>query len=125
MADTYRKLVATSHSTDFRAAAEIVEAEIPEPGPREVLVKNRYAAVNATDVNITAGRYAMSADLPIDLGVEAAGTVVAVGDAVEQLDVGDAVVTSTLGGGYREYNLVQAGNAIRVPEPSPEALTGG
>lgn len=123
MADTYRKLVATSYSTDFRAAAEIVEAEIPEPGPREVLVKNRYAAVNATDVNITAGRYALSADLPLDLGVEAAGTVVAVGDSVEQLDVGDAVVTSTLGGGYREYNLVQAGNAIRVPEPSPEALS--
>jgi len=123
MADTYRKLVATSYSTDFRAASEIVEEEIPEPGPHEVVVKNRYAAVNATDVNITAGRYAMSADLPLDLGVEAAGTVVAVGDAVEQLDVGEAVVTSTLGGGYREYNLVQAGNAIRVPEPSPEALS--
>jgi NADPH-dependent curcumin reductase CurA len=123
MPDTYKKLVATSYSTDFRAAAELVEEKIPEPGPHEVVVKNRYAAVNATDVNITAGRYALSADLPLDLGVEAAGTVVAVGPAVEQLDVGDAVVTSTLGGGYREYNLVQAGNAIQVPEPTPEALS--
>lgn len=123
MADTYKKLVATSYSTDFREAADIVEQDVPEPGAHEVLVKNHYAAVNATDVNITAGRYMAGAELPIDLGVEAAGVVVEAGEAVKQLQEGDAVVTSTLGGGYREYNLVPESDAIRVPEPSPEALS--
>lgn len=123
MADTYKKLVATSFSTDFREAAEIVEEDIPTPGPHGVLVRNRYAAVNATDVNISAGRYEMDAELPLDLGVEAAGVVEAVGDKVQQVAPGDAVVTSTLGGGYREYHVVHESNIIQVPTASPEALS--
>lgn len=123
MADHYKKLVATSFSTDFREAAEIVEEEVPEPGPQEVLVRNKYAAVNATDVNISAGRYEPGATPPLELGVEAAGVVVDAGEEVKHLQDGDSVVTSTLGGGYREYNVVHASNVIQVPQPSPEALS--
>lgn len=123
MPDTYKKLVATQRSPDFRAAAEVVEEPIPEPGPHEVVVRNWYAGVNATDVNITAGRYAPGAEPPFDLGAEAAGEVVAVGRDVKHLQAGDAVVTSTLGGGYREYNCVRASNAYKVSEPTPEALS--
>lgn len=123
MADRYKKLVATTFSTDFREAAEVVEEAIPDPGPQEVLVRNKYAAVNATDVNISAGRYEADAELPLDLGVEAAGVVVQVGEEVKHLQPGDAVVTSTLGGGYREFNVLHASNAIQVPRPSPEALS--
>lgn len=123
MPDTYKKLVATSFSTDFRKAADIVEEEIPHPGPHGVLVRNRYAAVNATDVNISAGRYEMDAELPLPLGVEAAGIVAEVGEKVRQVEPGDAVVTSTLGGGYREYHVVHESNIITVPTASPEALS--
>jgi NADPH-dependent curcumin reductase CurA len=123
MAARYKKLVATTFSTDFREAAEIVEVEIPDPRPQEILVRNKYAAVNATDVNISAGRYEADADLPLDLGVEAAGVVVEVGEKVKNFSPGDSVVTSTLGGGYREYNVLHASNAIQVPQPSPEALS--
>ncbi len=123
MADRYKKLVATTFSTDFREAADVVEEPIPDPGPQEILVRNKYAAVNATDVNISAGRYEADADLPLDLGVEAAGVVVTVGEKVKHVEPGDSVVTSTLGGGYREYNVVHSSNAIQVPRPSPEALS--
>ncbi len=123
MAETYKKLVATQWSSDFRTAAEIVEAPIPAPGPHDVVVRNRYAGVNATDVNITAGRYTPGADLPIDLGAEASGRVVAVGTDVKHVQVGDAVVTSTLGGGYREYHCVRVNNTFKVSTPSPEALS--
>ena len=123
MPDTYKKLVATSFSPDFQEAAEIVEEEIPSLASNEVLIKNRYAAVNATDVNITAGRYEPDAEPPLDLGVEAAGVVVDVGSDVSYLSEGDAVITSSLGGGYREYNVERVGNALKVPEASPEALS--
>ena len=123
MANTYKKLVATSFTPQFHEAAEIVEEEIPALASNEVLIKNKYAAVNATDVNITAGRYDPDAAPPLDLGVEAAGVVVDVGADVSSLSEGDAVITSTLGGGYREYNVERVGNAIRVPEASPEALS--
>jgi NADPH-dependent curcumin reductase CurA len=120
---TYRKLIATTLTPHFREAAEIVEEPIPEPGRGEVLVRNLYAGVNATDVNITAGRYSADPELPLDLGAEAAGEVVAVGEAVKNLEEGDAVVTGLLGGGYREYQIVSARHAIPVPEATPEALS--
>ena len=105
---TYKKLVSTAFTTDFRKAAEVVETPFLEPGLGEVVVKNVYAGVNATDVNITAGRYDPDASPPFDLGAEAAGMIVAVGSAVTHVKEGDAVVTFNLGGGYREYNLLPA-----------------
>lgn len=123
MPDTYKKLVATRFSPNFREAAEVVEEPIPEPGPHEVLIRNRFAGVNATDVNITAGRYTPGARPPIDLGAEAAGEVVAVGRDVKHLTPGDAVVTSTVGGGYREYQCIRASHAIKVTEASPEVVS--
>ena len=121
--NTYRKLIATKLTPHFRKAAQVVEKPIPEPGRGEVLVRNRYAGINATDVNITAGRYAADPEVPLDLGAEAAGEVVAVGEAVKNLKEGDAVVTNLLGGGYREYQVVSARHAIPVPEATPEALS--
>ena len=123
MAKTYEKLVATKLTTDFRDASKIVNEEIPDLKPHEVLIRNVYAGINATDVNITAGRYQPGQRPPIDLGAEASGIVEAVGSDVKHLSSGDAVVTSTLGGGYREYNVVRASNALPVGEPSPEALS--
>ncbi len=120
---TYQKLVATALTTDFRKAAEVVETPFLEPGPGEVVVKNVYAGVNATDVNIAAGRYDPGASPPFDLGAEAAGVIVATGSAVTHVKQGDAVVTFNLGGGYRAYNLLPARHVILIDEPTPVALT--
>lgn len=123
MPTTYRKLIATELTTDFRQAADIIQVPFPEPGSGEIVVQNKFAGVNATDVNIAAGRYTPGAKPPLDLGAEAVGIVVATGKAVKHVKDGDAVVTGNLGGGYREYNLVPAYQAIPVPEATPEALT--
>jgi NADPH-dependent curcumin reductase CurA len=121
---SYRKLVAIKHSRDFRAVARIVEVPLPTPGAFEVVVKNRFAGVNASDVNISAGVYLRS-EPPFDLGVEAVGEVVAVGDKVAHLSVGQPVLTFNPGGGYREYQVVNAMVAIAVPEASRAVLTLG
>ncbi|WP_420457234.1 quinone oxidoreductase family protein [Rubrivirga sp.] len=120
---TVRKLVATVLTPDFRQSARLVEEEIPGPGPGEVLVRNRVAGVNASDVNLTAGRYQPGVEPPFDLGFEAAGVVEAVGPGVERLAVGDAVAHSTLGGGFRDLAVVPAALAVPVPEPSAQALS--
>ena len=120
---TYRKLIATTLSKDFRAASEIVSEPMPEPGPDQILVRTIYAGVNATDVNITAGIYNPGESPPFDLGGESVGEVVAIGAEVEHLSVGNYVVTATLGGGYREYGLHRARYAFPVDEPKPEFLS--
>ncbi len=120
---TYRKLVATKHTPHFREAAVLVEEPFPEPAADEIVVRNHYAGVNATDVNISAGRYDANRTLPLDLGAEAAGEVVVVGADVTTPRVGDFVVTGNFGGGYREYNVVKARQAVPVPAATPEALS--
>jgi len=92
---TYRKVIATRFSKNFREAAKVVEVELQPPGSSEILVKTHYAGVNATDVNISAGTYTPGKQPPIDLGAEVAGEVVAVGEDVENFRPGDLVVTNS------------------------------
>lgn len=120
---TARKLIATTITPDFRAAVALAEENLDDPGPGEVLVRNRVAGINASDVNVTAGRYNPGAKPPLDLGFEAAGTVEAVGPDVDGLHVGDAVAFSMLGRGFRDYAVIPARRAVPVPEASPEALS--
>jgi NADPH-dependent curcumin reductase CurA len=121
---SYRKLVATHHSRDFRSVARVVDTPLAAPGPFEVVIKNHFAGVNASDVNIAAGVYLRSPP-PFDLGVEAVGEVVARGDKVLHLAVGQPVLTFNPGGGYREYHVTNAMTAIAVPEASRAVLTLG
>lgn len=121
---SYRKLVAIEHSRDFRSVARVVEVPLPAPGPFEVVIKNRFAGVNASDVNITGGVYLRS-EPPFDLGVEAVGEIVSLGDKVTHLSMGQPVLTFNPGGGYREYHVVSAMMAIPIPEATREVLSLG
>ncbi len=123
--NTYKKLVAKQFAQDFKSAIEIVELPIPEPTPGEIVIRNKFAGVNAGfDTLICRGEVSyINLTPPFDLGVEAVGEVVAVGNNVEDFQVGDAVVTTGRGGGYREYQTINADLAFKVHEATPEVLT--
>lgn len=118
---TYRKVIAEHFSNHFREASRIVETELKPPTGFELTVRNHYAGVNATDVNISAGLYTPGATPPLDLGAEMIGEVVAVGDKVTDFKVGDTVLSTAIGG-YAEYITVRSRYAIPVPEASPQIL---
>ena len=120
---SYRKLIATKLTPNFRETAGVIAVDLEEPGPREVVIRNLYAGVNASDVNLTAGRYFANPTLPMDLGVEAVREITRVGSQVKHLKVGQAVVTTDIGGGYREYNKTKASRAMPVPAATPEVLS--
>jgi prostaglandin reductase 3 len=111
---TYRKIVTRKFSRNFREATEIVSVPMQMPGPGQILVKNYYAGVNASDVNIAAGVYPLG-DPPFDMGVESSGEVVAVGEGVTNVKVGDHVLLFVIGGGYREYLVTDAAGAYKIP----------
>ncbi len=122
---TYKKLVAKNFSKDFNSAVEIVVEKIPEPADNEILIRNKFAGINAGfDTLLCKGKIPYFSETPpIDLGVEAVGNIVAVGNKVTNFAVGDAVLTTQRGGGYREYQLIDASLGFKVPEATPEVLS--
>ncbi|MBI1320300.1 MAG: zinc-binding dehydrogenase [Candidatus Hydrogenedens sp.] len=64
----------------------------PQPGPGEVLVAVRAAALNHLDIWIRKGRPGLTLSFPHVLGSDAAGTIAETGPGVSQVQVGDEVV---------------------------------
>ncbi|MDH7795304.1 MULTISPECIES: NAD(P)H-quinone oxidoreductase [unclassified Beijerinckia] len=89
---------------------------VPAPGPGDILIKVAAAGVNRPDVVQRSGHYPPppgASDLP---GLEAAGTVAALGEGVSRWKVGDAVTALLPGGGYAEYVTTPADHALPVPK---------
>jgi NADPH2:quinone reductase len=92
-----------------------VEVARPGPGHGQILIRVAWAGVNRPDALQRAGSYApppTASPLP---GLEAAGTVAAVGQGVTGWKVGDAVCALLPGGGYAEYAVTPASHALPVP----------
>ena len=70
MSKTYKKLSVVEKTADFRRAVRVVEVTLEPPNDDQVLIKNIYAGVNATDINLTAARYFTDGKLPFDVGLE-------------------------------------------------------
>ncbi|MBW4081423.1 zinc-binding dehydrogenase [Paenibacillus sp. S150] len=72
---------------------EVMDVEEPEIGPDQVKIEVKYAGVCGTDLHTYEGRYKVKA--PVTLGHEFSGEVVAVGDHVTNVQVGDRVTSET------------------------------
>ena len=92
----------------------ITDAPVPTPGPGEVLIRVTAAGVNYADVSQTRGVFGDGPQPPYLAGIEAAGEVVAVGDAVAGLEPGTHVVGVGYGA-FAEYMVLAAAAALRVP----------
>ena len=90
----------------------------PNPGASEVLVKVEAAGVGPWDGWIRAGKSAVPQPLPLTLGSDLSGEIVAVGPGVSDLRVGDQVYGVTnprFIGAYAEYALASAAMVSRKP----------
>lgn len=66
----YRKLQVFTKTTNFQQATKVVEVELIKPDEDKIRVRNIYAGVNATDINITAAKYFTDGKIPFDIGLE-------------------------------------------------------
>jgi NADPH:quinone reductase-like Zn-dependent oxidoreductase len=112
---------------------EVRRAEVPFPGPRQVLVRVVATSVNPIDVQRAAGHGRRllgllgAASLPLVLGNDVAGVVEHVGRDVSSFAPGERVVgvvgTDREGGAHASYALVPEQQLVRVPDRMPfEAL---
>ena len=87
----------------------------PAPGPGEILIRVRAAGVNRPDVMQRKGLYPAPRGAPETPGLEVAGEVAALGSGVTRWQAGDAVCALVPGGGYADYCVAAADNALPVP----------
>ncbi len=92
-----------------------VTRPVPQPGPTDVLVQVAAAGVNRPDVLQRLGLYPMPPGTPTIPGLEIAGIVVAVGDAVTRWRPSDAVCALVAGGGYAQYCTAPESQCLPVP----------
>ncbi|ELZ18596.1 NADPH:quinone oxidoreductase family protein [Natrinema thermotolerans] len=94
----------------------VVDVPTPEPGAGEVRIEIKAAGINFADIMQRRGHYPDGPEAPYVPGMEAAGTVDAVGEGVDDLSVGDRVVGMLDTGGYAEYVTAPAAMLFPVPE---------
>lgn len=89
--------------------------DVPEPTARagEAVVKVDAAGLNYIDVYFRTGLY--KTDLPFTPGLEAGGTVTAVGPNVTEVKAGDRVAYTGVPGAYAEYAAVPAERLVALP----------
>jgi NADPH2:quinone reductase len=93
---------------------EMEQVADPEPGRGEALVRIEAAGVNFIEVYQRKGQYKVT--LPFTPGTEGAGRVIALGEGVDTVGVGDRVVSQGFRGTYAELALAPADRLIRIPE---------
>ena len=87
----------------------------PEPGPGEVLVRHAAVGLNYIDVYFRTGLYKSA--LPAVLGMEASGTVSALGEGVTGLAVGDRIAYATGPiGAYAVERVIAADRVVKLPD---------
>jgi len=89
---------------------------VPRPGAGEVLIKVAAAGVNRPDAIQRSGGYPPPPGAPDTPGLEVAGTVVEVGSGAGDWAVGDQLCALLAGGGYAEYAVVPAPQALPIPK---------
>ena len=97
--------------------------DIPQPVPKagEVLVRVRAAGVSFAAMLGVQGKHQNKPALPYVPGNELAGHVVALGDGVTNVAVGDRIATGVSQGAFAEYATAAAANLVQIPEIMPYA----
>jgi NADPH2:quinone reductase len=97
--------------------------DIPQPVPKagEVLVKVRAAGVSFAAMLGVQGKHQNKPPMPYVPGNELAGHVVALGDGVTNVSIGDRIATGVSQGAFAEYATAAAANLVQIPEIMPYA----
>src|SRR6202163_582843 len=117
------------HLTAFGNPVECLEfvqiQEPPPPGPGRVLIGVEFSPINLSDLLLVRGTYPLRPRLPSVIGNEGVGKVLAVGPGVDNVAVGDRVLTPLYGLAWDERIVAPAERLLSLPahvEPQQLAM---
>ena len=102
------------NSAGDASVMQLEQRGVPLPAAGEVLIRVEWAGVNFIDVYKRSGAY--RTPLPFTLGEEGAGTVVARGEGVNDIETGARVAWAQTPGSYSEYIVAPASRVVPVPD---------
>jgi NADPH2:quinone reductase len=97
----------------------------PVPGPGQVRLAVHAAGVNFADTLLVAGQYQEKPPFPFSPGLEAAGTVDAIGPGVTHLKVGQRALAVLGHGGFAELALAPAAATVPIPDTMDYVTAAG
>jgi len=103
------------HETGGPEVLKWEDVDVGEPGKGQVRLRQTACGLNYIDVYGRTGLYPVG-DFPAILGMEAVGTVEAIGEGVSSVSVGDRFAYSMQLGAYAESRLIDAAQLIRIPD---------
>lgn len=108
-------------------ADHLVVRDLPEPvpGPGEIVIAVRAAALNFFDTLVIQGRYQVEPPLPFSPSAECAGIVSAIGEGVRNWRIGERAAAWLGHGAAREQVVVPAEAAVRVPDALDDYQAAG
>ena len=113
------------HETGGPEVLRWEEVEVGEPGEGQVRLAHGAVGLNYIDIYHRSGLYPLPS-LPAILGLEAAGTVEAVGPGVGELSPGDRVAyASPPVGAYAEARLMPADRVVKLPDEISDVQAAG
>jgi len=95
---------------------EYADVEVGKPAPGEALVRHEAIGLNFIDVYFRSGLYPAPNGFPFTPGSEGAGTVLAVGEGVSHVKIGDRVAYVGSPGAYAAERIIAADRLVRLPE---------
>lgn len=95
---------------------QLVDRPCPTPKPSQVLIKVAYAGVNRPDCIQRSGGYPPPPGASDILGLEISGEIIALGDEVKGLSIGQQVCALVSGGGYAHYCCADQGSVLPIPD---------
>jgi NADPH:quinone reductase-like Zn-dependent oxidoreductase len=110
------KAYALVKNGESKHAFQLIEKETPTPKQGEVLIKSEGFGLNFADVMARLGIYKDCPPLPAVIGYENVGKVIAIGEGVTSVKVGDHVLAFTRFGGYADHIISQEMAIARIPE---------
>lgn len=115
MSTTFKAAVYETHGNPAEVL-RVVKLPQPDPGPDDVVVKMSAAPINPADLNGIEGKYPIKAPLPAVPGMEGAGSVIEVGSAVREFEIGTQVILPHNFGTWREIVVIPADRLVAVPK---------
>jgi len=104
-----------AHKTGGPEVLQFEDISLPQPGPGEILMRNRAIGLNFIDTYFRSGLYP-APQFPFVLGNESAGDVLAVGPNVTDFKPGDRVAVVSALGAYAEERIVATSTVVALPD---------